>query len=141
MIKVLLVADSPASATLLKHMLAADPEVSVVGTAPNATQAARMAEDLHPDVVTMDVVMPDMDGVEATRLIMATAPVPIVVVTAHADMCELRMAFEALKAGALEVVAKPTQAGNAAREAWGRGLLNTVKAVAGVELKPLEPAP
>lgn len=139
MIKVLVVDDSPTSSTLLKHILDADPEVSVVGMAENGTQAVRMAGELQPDVITMDVVMPDMDGVEATRRIMASTPVPIVVVTAHADRNEPRVAFEALKAGALEVVAKPVQAGSAVRDAWGHSLLNTVKAVAGVELKARGP--
>ena len=135
MIKVLVVDDSPTTSALLKHILDADPDMSVVGMAVNGKQAVRMAGELTPDVITMDVVMPDMDGVEATRQIMATAPVPIVVVTAHADTNEPRVAFEALKAGALEVVAKPVDAGRASQEAWGQSLVNTVKAVAEVNLK------
>jgi len=135
MIKVLVVDDSPTTSALLKHILETDPGVKVVGMAVNGKQAVQMAGELVPDVITMDVVMPDMDGVEATRQIMAIAPVPIVVVTAHADANEPRVAFEALKAGALEVVAKPVEAGRAAQDAWGECLLNTVKAVAGVKLK------
>ena len=135
MIKVLVVDDSPTTSALLKHILDADPDMSVVGMAVNGKQAVQMAVDLMPDVITMDVVMPDMDGVEATRRIMATAPVPIVVVTAHADTNEPRVAFEALKAGALEVVAKPVDAERATQDAWGQSLVSTVKAVAGVKFK------
>ncbi|MCF8040624.1 MAG: response regulator [Desulfarculaceae bacterium] len=135
MIKVLVVDDSPTTSALLKYILETDPDVKVVGMAVNGKQAVQMAVELMPDVITMDVVMPDMDGVEATRQIMGIAPVPIVVVTAHADMNEPRVAFEALKAGALEVVAKPVDAGRATQDAWGESLLNTVKAVAGVDLK------
>ena len=135
MIKVLVVDDSPTTAKLLKHILETDPDVSVVGTAVNGVEAVRLAGELMPDVITMDVVMPDMDGVEATRRIMAATPVPIVVVTAHANMDEPRVAFEALKAGALEVVAKPVEVGAAIQDSWGRSLLNTVKAVAEVKFK------
>ncbi|MCB2190504.1 MAG: response regulator [Deltaproteobacteria bacterium] len=134
MIKVLVVDDSPTTSALLKHILEADPDVTVVGMAVNGKQAVQMSVELLPDVVTMDVVMPDMNGVEATRRIMAMAPVPIVVVTAHADSEEPKVAFEALKAGALEVVAKPVDTARAAVDAWGKCLLNTVKAVAAVEL-------
>ena len=135
MIKVLVVDDSPTTSALLKYILEADPDIKVIGMAENGQQAVKMAVELMPDVITMDVVMPDMDGVEATRQIMAIAPVPIVVVTAHADMNEPRVAFEALKAGALEVVAKPVDAGRVAQDAWGQSLLQTVKAVSRVKLK------
>ncbi len=135
MIKVLVVDDSPTISELLCHILDADPELSVVGRAANGLAAVQMARELKPDVITMDVVMPDMDGVEATRRIMASAPLPIVVVTAHADSEEPRVAFEALKAGALEVVAKPVDMTPAGRESWGQCLVRTVKAVAGVKLR------
>lgn len=133
MIKVLVVDDSPTISELLRYILDADPDVTVIGVAVNGKQAVQMAAELMPDVITMDVVMPDMDGVEATRQIMAATPVPIVVVTAHADINEPRVAFEALKAGALEVVAKPVDAGRAAQASWGQSLLCTVKAVAEVK--------
>lgn len=133
MIRVLVVDDSPTTSELLIHILGADPEITVVGRAADGNQAIKMAQELSPDVITMDVVMPDMDGVEATRRIMSTKPVPIVVVTAHADSDEPRVAFEALKAGALEVVAKPVDMGHDNQGIWGQSLVLTVKAVAGVK--------
>ncbi|MBU1276505.1 MAG: response regulator [Proteobacteria bacterium] len=133
MIRVLVVDDSPTTSELLIHILDADPEITVVGRAADGNQAIKMAQELSPDVITMDVVMPDMDGVEATRRIMSTTPVPIVVVTAHADSDEPRVAFEALKAGALEVVAKPVDMGQDNQGIWGQSLVLTVKAVAGVK--------
>lgn len=135
MIRVLVVDDSPTTAELLTHILDADPGITVVGRAADGTQAVKMAQELRPDVITMDVVMPDMDGVEATRRIMASAPVPIVVVTAHADSNEPRVAFEALKAGALEVVGKPSDMARAGEDSWGQSLVRTVKDVAGVKLR------
>ncbi|MBU2517948.1 MAG: response regulator [Proteobacteria bacterium] len=133
MIRVLVVDDSPTTSELLIHILDSDPEITVVGRAADGNQAVKMAQELGPDVITMDVVMPDMDGVEATRRIMSTTPVPIVVVTAHADSDEPRVAFEALKAGALEVVAKPVDMGQDNQGIWGQSLVLTVKAVAGVK--------
>lgn len=106
--------------------------MEVVGQAVDGAQAVEMAARLKPDVITMDVVMPDMDGVEATRRIMAANPVPIVMVTAHADSREPAVAFEALKAGALEVVAKPGAPGR--DHNWEESLVATVKAMAGLRV-------
>ena len=132
MIKVLVVDDSGTTRELLAHILDQDPEMEVVGQASDGAQAVQLASQLAPDVITMDVVMPDMDGVEATRRIMAVNPVPIVMVTAHADSREPAVAFEALKAGALEVVAKPGALGR--DKDWQERLVATVKTMAGLQV-------
>ena len=137
MIKVLVVDDSPTTLELLIHILQGDPEIEIVGKATDGAQAVEMAVRLKPDVITMDVVMPDMDGVEATRRIMAANPVPIVMVTAHANIREPAVAFEALKAGALEVVAKPGELGWENDTSWGSNLVATIKAVAGMKVGKL----
>ncbi|MCB2227894.1 MAG: response regulator [Desulfarculaceae bacterium] len=133
MIKVLVVDDSPTTRELLAHILDQEPGMEVVGRASNGAQAVELAARLEPDVITMDVVMPDMDGVEATRRIMASNPVPIVMVTAHAGSGEPKVAFEALKAGALEVVAKSGGAPDRDPD-WEQRLVATVKAMAGVSV-------
>jgi two-component system chemotaxis response regulator CheB len=74
MIRVLIVEDSPTSRAWLKQLLGEDPEIQVVGQAVDGQQAVDMAARLQPDLITMDVVMPDMDGLEATRQIMARWP-------------------------------------------------------------------
>ncbi|MCF8033578.1 MAG: response regulator [Desulfarculaceae bacterium] len=132
MIKVLVVDDSVTTRELLVHILGQDPEVEVVGQASDGARAVEMAGRLKPDVITMDVVMPDMDGVEATRRIMASQPARIVMVTAHADSSEPAVAFEALKAGALEVVAKPGEPGR--DHDWESRLVDTIKAIAGLPM-------
>jgi two-component system chemotaxis response regulator CheB len=137
MIRVLIVEDSPTERGLLVHLLEEDPEIRVVGQAADGQQAVEMAARLQPDLITMDVVMPDMDGLEATRHIMAQRPTPIVIVTARADSPELNVAFEAMKAGALDVVAKPTGFGEEAGGDWGRELVAKVKALAGVRPRQL----
>jgi two-component system chemotaxis response regulator CheB len=137
MIRVLVVEDSPTVRMLLVRLLDEDPQIQVVGQATTGRQAVELVIELQPDLVTMDVVVPDMDGLEATREIMAQRPTPILIVTAHADSDEMNMAFEAMKAGALDMVAKPPGIGEAEDTAWGRELLAKVKILADVRPKPV----
>ena len=137
MIRVLIVEDSPTERELLVHLLGEDPEIQVVGQAADGRQAVEMAARLQPDLITMDVVMPDMDGLEATRQIMAQRPTPIVIVTSHTDSPELNVAFEAMKAGALDVVAKPAGFDQEEGGDWGWELVAKVKALAAVRPRQL----
>ena len=138
MISVLVVEDSPTARALLVLLLDKDPEIRVVGQASNGRQAVRMAKELQPDLITMDVVMPDMSGVEATREIMSQNPIPILFVTAHSDTPELNMAFDALSAGALDLINKPRGFEEGNEDEWGRELLSKIKALARVRPKPME---
>ena len=137
MIRVLIVEDSPTERELLVHLLEEDPDIQVVGQAADGHQAVEMAARLQPDLITMDVVMPDMDGLEATRQIMAQRPTPIVIVTSHTDSPELNVAFEAMKAGALDVVAKPAGFDQEEGGDWGWELVAKVKALAAVRPRQL----
>lgn len=107
MIKVLIVEDSPVAAELLVHILTSDPEISVVGTARNGLEAIEFLGRNKPDVVTMDIIMPKMDGLEATRRIMESSPVPIVVVSASLVREEVDKTFLAIEAGAVAALEKP----------------------------------
>lgn len=102
-IRALVVDDS----TLLREQFAlcldADPAIEVVGTAKDGSEAVELAASLRPDVITMDLIMPVMDGLEAIGRIMATNAVPILVVT---DKGDAKTGFEALSKGALEVLSK-----------------------------------
>src|SRR5206468_3714455 len=80
-LRVLVADDSPAARTLIRGILEADPELEVVGQATDGVEAVTLAGRLAPDVITMDVDMPGVDGLEATRRIMASAPRPIVLVS------------------------------------------------------------
>jgi len=134
MLRVLVVEDSQTVRELLVALLEEDPEIRVVGQAANGTEAVAMTAELKPDVITMDVVMPDMDGLEATRRIMAERPTPIIFVTAHSDSPDFVVVFEAMKAGALEVLGKPASFDGE----WGRELGCRIKSLAGVHPRPME---
>ena len=137
MIRVLVVDDSPTARELIALLLGEDEEIEVVGQAVDGRQAIEMATRLRPDVVTMDVVMPDMDGLEATRRIMAEAPTRIIIVTAYAHSPELDVVFESMIAGAMDVVAKPTLSSDVENEGWKREIVAKIKALGGFRPRPL----
>ncbi len=134
MIKVLIAEDSAVIAGHLKSLLESDPEISVLAIAKNGIEAVAMAKNLHPDVITMDLLMPKMDGVEATRSIMRESPTRIVIVTASTDQIESRPAFEALKEGALTVLDKPRGYGHQDYERIKANLIKTIKVMSTVKV-------
>lgn len=107
MITTLVVDDSPTFRAALISVLERAPGFKVVGSAASGAQAVSLATSLRPSLVLMDAVMPDMDGVAATRAIMSEAPCAIVMLTALGADQYQRIAFEALEAGAVDVMAKP----------------------------------
>jgi len=127
MIKVLIVDDSIVAQELLVHILGSDPEIHIMGTTGNGEEALKFLETNRPDVITMDINMPRMDGYEVTRRIMETQPVPIVIVTASWDPKEVATSFRAIEAGALASLKKPTGVGHPDHEKETRELVRTVK--------------
>jgi len=112
-IRVLVVEDSQVERELLLHILSAAPLIGRVTVAVNGEEAVEAACRERPDVVTMDIHMPKLDGVEATRRIMERCPVPIVVISASEGYGpEGENAFRALEAGALALVRKPAGIGH-----------------------------
>ena len=107
MIRILIVEDSDSTAELLTTILSKEEDFKVIGRARNGKMAVEMSARLKPDIITMDILMPVMDGIEATRLIMAHNPTPIVVVSSKLDREELRITFHSIEEGALAVVEKP----------------------------------
>ncbi len=134
MIRVLVAEDSSTTRELLVALLRADPEVQVVGEAKNGAEAVEMARRLKPDVITMDIQMPVMDGFEATRRIMIEAPTPIVIVSSSFRARDVEVSMHALRAGALSVLAKPGGISSPEFEASARQFLQSVKAMSQVKV-------
>lgn len=134
MIKVLVVEDSPVVREFLIYILDADPDIRVVGTANNGEEALEAVKRYRPDVITMDIHMPKMDGLEATRRIMETDPAPIVIVSGSTDPHENTKMFRAMEAGALAVLARPTGIGHPDHETTARELVQTVKLMSEVKV-------
>jgi two-component system chemotaxis response regulator CheB len=106
MIKVLIVDDSAVVRQILRGALSADPDIQVVGTAPDPYVARDMIVEFKPDVVTLDVEMPRMDGITFLRKLMRHYPLPVIIVSSLTSAGG-ELALEALAAGAVEVMCKP----------------------------------
>ncbi len=104
------------------------------GEAKNGAEAVEMARSLKPDVITMDIQMPVMDGFEATKRIMVEAPVPIVIVSSSFKDRDVEVSMHALRAGALTVLAKPDGIGSPEFESSARQFLQGVKAMSQVKV-------
>jgi two-component system chemotaxis response regulator CheB len=133
-IRVLVVDDSPLVRQVLGRLLEADPAVRVIGYAGDGKEAVEKTFQLRPDLITMDIRMPGMDGLQATEKIMAYRPTPILIVTSARDRRGVQVTMEALAAGALEVVEKPTLMPDDSWEALGAPLVEKVKLLAGVKV-------
>jgi two-component system chemotaxis response regulator CheB len=133
-IRVLVVEDSASMRELIVRLFRADNQFEVVGTARDGEEAVALTARLRPDVVTMDIHLPRLNGVLATRRIMAETPTPIVVVSASVEQKEVGLAFEALQAGAVTVLDKPPGPGDPRHAAAARELLTTVRLMAQVKV-------
>ncbi|MBI4350402.1 MAG: chemotaxis-specific protein-glutamate methyltransferase CheB [Elusimicrobia bacterium] len=134
MIKVLLVNDSPTAAAFLAGILGSDPEISVAGVARNGLEAVSLARAKKPDVIAMDVHMPGLNGFEATRRIMESAPVPIVIVAGSSLRDEETLVFKAVQSGAVACVRAPAGFSAPGHTAQAAELLRLVKAMAEVKV-------
>lgn len=103
-LKVLVVDDSAYNRQTITAMLEADPLVEVIGRASNGKEALRQAFDLVPDVITLDLEMPEMDGFAFLRLLMSKRPLPVIVISSHSERDNV---FRALELGAMDFIAKP----------------------------------
>jgi two-component system, chemotaxis family, protein-glutamate methylesterase/glutaminase len=133
-VRVLVVEDSRVIAEFLTHVLNADPEIEVVGLATDGEEAVVAAQRTRPDVITMDIHMPKVNGFDATRKIMETCPAPIVIVSGSVNAAEVAVAFRAIEAGAVAAVQRPTVTGLRGDGAAVKELVDTVKLMSEVKV-------
>ena len=107
MIRVLIADDSPVVQRTLISLLKDEPGIRVVGVASDGAEAVRLCRELKPDLITMDVFMPEMDGLKATRTIMQENPTRIVIISSMVSAADLGTSFDAINAGAVDIIEKP----------------------------------
>ncbi|TMH05966.1 MAG: chemotaxis-specific protein-glutamate methyltransferase CheB, partial [Betaproteobacteria bacterium] len=132
MIRVLVVEDSLTVRRRLCEVLGADAELDVVGEAEDGKRAIELCQALKPDVVTMDMMLPVMTGLAATEYIMAYCPTPILIVSSSLQRGELFKTYDALAAGAVDVLEKPD--GREPDGDWEQRLVASVKMVARIRV-------
>ena len=130
--RVLVVDDSLTVRRHLVDVLNADRELEVVGEADEGKRAIELCKNLRPDVMTLDMMLPVMSGVAVTEYVMAYCPTPILIVSASTNRGELYKTYDALAAGAVDVLEKPL--GNAPAGCWERDFVGLVKIVSRVRV-------
>ncbi|GAB1420092.1 chemotaxis response regulator protein-glutamate methylesterase [Anaerolineales bacterium] len=132
-VRVLIADDSPTVRFYLSELLKQAEGFEVIGVAKNGLEALELTRRLHPHIVSMDINMPEMDGLEATRQIMEHCPVPVLVVSSMLEH-DVELSLNALKAGALAVVSKPPAPNHPDFESKKRQLLSMLGAMADVKV-------
>ncbi len=134
MIRLLIVEDSAVVRELLQHIFSSDPDIQVIGAVTNGLEAVDFVSKVRPDVITMDIDMPKMGGFEATRKIMETTPVPIVILTASWDPNDVNKTWKAMEAGAVHALEKPLFIGDIEQSTEIKSLIQTVKLMSEVKV-------
>jgi two-component system chemotaxis response regulator CheB len=133
-INILIADDSKTMRDLLSALFKDQLDMIVVGCAKDGVEAVQLTKKLKPDIVTMDINMPTMDGLEATKKIMQECPTPIVMISALVNGEELNATFNALKAGALSVLEKPKDMLNAGFALEKNRLLSAIRTYSDVRV-------
>ncbi len=135
-VRVLIVDDSAVVRQSLAALLSSDPEIEVTGTAGDPYAAAQKISEQVPDVITLDIEMPRMDGLTFLRKIMAQHPIPVVICSSLAEE-GTASALQALESGAVDIVTKPRLGVRQFLEESGTAICESVKAAANARIRPL----
>ena len=134
MIKVLLVDDSSIILNILKRIIDSSEELDLVGTARTGVDALKLIPKVKPDIICTDLLMPKMDGLEFTKKIMATNPIPILVISAQVEDEHENNVFELLEAGAVDVFPKPKGGTIEDYNSIKNRLIRKIRIIAGVKV-------
>jgi two-component system chemotaxis response regulator CheB len=125
-IRVLVVDDSAYSRQSIRNMLEIDPEIEVAGIASDGIEAMAKTLKLKPDLITLDIEMPDMDGFSFLRWLMKNRPIPVIMLSSYSDS---KTVFKALELGAADFIAKPTKRASIELQNIEKDLLRKVKGI------------
>lgn len=130
--RILIVDDSPTAREMLAAIMQTDADIEVIGFAINGREAVDKTKELKPDLITMDVNMPELDGFQATKEIMIETPTPIIIISSSLRIKEVGTSMKALQAGALTVLSKPTGVLQPNFHQQAMEIISNVKALADV---------
>lgn len=133
-IKVHVVEDSLVVQKLLVNILESDPDIKVVGVSESAEHALECIASQKPDLITVDIQLPKMNGLALTQEIMSRDPIPIVVVSGVSEKKDVAKAFDLIEAGALAAIEKPVGFGHADYQRLAKDFISTVKTMSEVKL-------
>lgn len=136
-IKVLLVEDSDVAINIYEKMLNSSRHVEVIGKARDGRQGLEMVPQLNPDVICTDLQMPQMDGLEFTKQVMAHCPKPILVLSNAVQKSDVDNIYEVMKAGAVDVMAKPQTALGGSSESMQNELVVKIRVLATKKVKAI----
>lgn len=134
MIRILLADDSILIRTVLREALNSSGDMQVAGEAANGVEAVALTKSLKPDIIIMDVLMPLMDGLQATEAIMGQTPTPILILSSTVDEKDVKLAFTAIKKGALDVMEKPAISGTASQADFFEKLREKIRLLARIKV-------
>ena len=136
-LKVLLVEDSPVAINIYEKMLNSSPHIEVIGKAKDGKEGLDLVFQLQPDVICTDLQMPGMDGLEFTRQVMAHIPTPILVLSNSVQKEDVDNIYEVMKAGAVDVMAKPQTASGGNTESMQNELIVKIRVLANKTVAPI----
>ena len=133
-VRVMIVEDSATARLFLESVIARDARLELVASVESGEEALAQLDAIRPDVISMDIRLPGLNGLQVTQAIMTRRPTPIVVVSGNVDSDELNISMNALRAGALAVIAKPSGFDAEAVAAMGRKICDTICAMSQVHV-------
>lgn len=139
-IKVLIVDDSELIRRLLTSILSADPMLTVVGAAKDAYEAKDMVKELSPDVITLDIEMPEVNGLRFLQVLMKANPIPVVMVSTLTE-AHATATLQALEYGAVDYMPKPKMYDSGTLEDYGERIVKKVRMAAGSNIRAIRARP